>query len=403
MPITRFLTILICLGAFGNTYTFAQNDSLKKIKIPKHYFTPTLFTDFYTTPEKNIRTTEWNGKPLPAEPLRIAKVLKNYAYSQSIGGFYFPILTREKVHEDLSVSNFHFLGTGCYMLSMPRFGGINNHNLLKASLGLRGIYNNGKKGIWFMEASPYLSADLSQGQTYNYRWAGTILYDYMANPALSFRFGVTRTFIYGNLSHLPYIGIRIGRLDRSYLSIQFPRNISFSFPMGRTWRGSILTKPMGGLFTMANTDSLYNGSDKTIMYGRFEMITGFRLDAAFNNHLSAFASAGVTGIKNLGFYSFGYNNLQPNKGLQGYVPFFAQRLTGGVFLEFGLTLRIGQARSVYKNYNMYEVFNTNSNLDPGDNNTNTGDANIPNDVKKKAISNLKTKDIQDLIEAQDMY
>ena len=66
-------------------------------------------------------------------------------------------------------------------------------------------------------------------------------------------------------------------------------------------------------------------------------------------------------------------------------------------------MRIGKAKSIYNNYNLYETFNLNSTIDIGDNNTNTGDGNIPNQTKSKEKSNLKIKDVQDLIEAQDLY
>jgi len=380
---------------------FSQTDTTKKIKAPKHYFTPTLFSDYYTTPDRAIPQTGKRLKNL-TEDQRIRTHLKSYQYSQLEGGFYLPIFTRDYERADNSTANFHLLVTGSYLMAMPRFAGISDHNLLKACVGLRGIYNSGRKGIWFFDATPFMSTDLSAASNTTYRWGGVALYDYMANPSLSFRFGFIRTFMFGNRYHLPYFGIRIGRLDRSYLSIQFPRNATFSFPMGRYMRGSIYIKPMGGVFNMANSDTVYykNPSEKTINYGRYELISGFRVDANFNKHFSLFASAGFTGFKHLAFYSETEN--ANNKFLLN--PFYNEVFAPGVFVNAGFTLRIGRAKSIYNNYNMYEVFNLNNTIGIGDNNNvSGGNGNIPNNIKKKSDSNIKIKDLQDFIEAQDLY
>jgi hypothetical protein len=376
--------------------SFAQTDTTKKIKTPKHYFTPTVFSDYYTTPQKDLDQKFRRG----SDNAIIRKHLANYQYSQLVGGFYFPILTKDYDHADGTTSNFHLLGTGSYMMAMPRFGGTSNHNLLKASIGIRGIYNSGKKGIWFVDATPFMSTDLSAQCNTVYRWAGTVLYDYMANPSLSFRFGVTRTFLYGNRYHLPYFGMRIGRLDKIYVSMQFPRNVTFSFPMGKYLRGSVYFKPMGGVFNMANNDSIYpKNKDNTILYGRYELISGFRLDASFNKHISVFISGGFTGVKSLAFYS---DNENEHSKL-AMNDFYNEKISQGIFFNMGFTLRIGRAKSIYNNYNLYETVNLNSTIDVGDNNTNTGDGNIPNQTKNKPQNNLKIKDVQDLIEAQDLY
>jgi hypothetical protein len=388
--------VLLFIFLIAVVDVFSQTDSTKKIKAPKHYFTPTIFSDYYTTPQKNLdqRFRKVTGDP------GIKKHLENYQYSQLVGGFYFPLMTKDYDRTDGSTSNFHLLGTGSYMMAMPRFGGTSNHNLLKASLGIRGIYNSGRKGIWFADISPFISTDLSAHSNTAYRWGGTFIYDYMANPSLSFRFGVTRTFVLGNRNFLPYFGMRIGRLDNVYLSIQFPRNVTFSFPMSKYLRGSIYFKPMGGLFNMANNDSIYTkNKDNTILYGRYELISGFRLDANFNKHVSVFVSTGFTGVKSLAFYSE-TENKNNRFVLQD---FYRERISRGLFFDIGFTVRIGRAKSIYNNYNLYETFNLNSTIDVGDNNTNTGDGNIPNQQKKTQQSNLKIKDVQDLIEAQDLY
>jgi hypothetical protein len=400
------LIYLLFLMAVGPAI-FAQDTVAKKLKVPKHYFTPTVYTDFYYTPETNIRLTNVRGRPLQGSQLELAKLLKTYQYSQSVGGFYFPLVTNEKVHPDQTISNFHLLATGSYMIAMPRFGGISAHNIMKASFGMRGIYNTGKKGIWFFDATPFIAGDLDAKGTFVSRWASTVLYDRLVSPKFSYRVGVTRTFILGNRYNLPYLGIRVGRLDRTYLSFQFPRFVSVSIPVGNKLRFSVYTKATGSLFTMGNTDSLYNGTngktpgiDRIIIFGRYDGNSGFRLDCNPTRHFSIYAAFGATAVRGVALFSNQYNAKNSTDKL---VPFFGQKLDGTWYLNFGFTVRIGRAKSVYGNHNMYEVFNANSSIDTGDNNINIGDGNIPAEVKKKTIMNLKTKDVQDLIEAQDLY
>lgn len=403
----RFAAVAaLLLSGFG---VYAQADTAaKKVKLPKHYFANTFYLDLYSIGQTNIPT-----KGLTGTELDIAKRLQKYQYSQTVAGFYFPFRTTEKVHDDGRVSNWHWLGTANYMLAMPRFDNISNHNLVKLSLGVRAIYNSGAKGLWFIDMAPFVSGDMGIAGTFATRWGSTVLYDRMVSPYFSFRVGYTRTFVLGNRLHLPYLGFRVGRLNRTYFSAQFPRGMTFSTPLGQKWRFSVFTKPTGSLLTMGNTDSLYNGVtpkgriDSTIIFGRYDGLFGFRFDYNPSRYVSLFVEFGHSNIRAIALFSRDYNSPKGIKNdVQVFKPFFVDPLKGSGFLSFGLTVRVGRTRSVYNNYNMYEVFNTNTTIAPGDNTNNTGDGNIPTELKlklKKAESNLKTKDVQDLIEAQDLY
>jgi hypothetical protein len=389
----------------------SQTDTAaQKVKLPKHYFATTLYADVYS-----IGRSNFISKQMTDGEKELAKKLGSYQYSQSLGGFYFPFKTREKTHDDGRVSNWHWLGTGNYLLAMPRFAGIGNHNLVKVSLGVRGIYNSGRKNIWFIDLSPFVSGDLGRAGTFAARWGSTVLYDRIINPKFSFRVGYTRTFILGNRFHLPYLGFRVGRLDRIYFSMQFPRGMTFSVPMRSKARFSVFTRPTGGLFTMGNSDSLYNGLtnsgrlDSTIIFGRYDGLFGFRFDFRPNRHVSFFFEFGKSNVRALAFFSREYNTSSgtPVKdNVQVYKAFFTGPLQGGGFVSLGLSVRIGKTRSVYNNYNMYEVFHANSSIAPGDNNNELGPGQIPNAGKAgkgREATNLSTTDVQDLIETQDLY
>ncbi|MFL5753593.1 MAG: hypothetical protein ACJ76F_09310 [Bacteroidia bacterium] len=386
----RFLLSVCVILQLAISYAQAPDSTKRKIKEPKHYFMPTFYFDQYRTGERALNSNKpvnqfWD------------KRLKSYSFVQSSGGFYIPLYTKDRKKNDSAVtSNFHLLLTGNYMFATPHFDGISDHIIFKGGVGMRGIYNSGNKNIWFFDVSPFVAQDISHGTDLVLRSVSTLIYDRIVSDKFSFRLGYSKTFLLGNRYRLPYIGFRVGRLDKTYLSVQFPRNITLSFPMGSKFRGSFYTKPMGGLYTFSNSDTLYFGTDKTIQFGRYELNHGFRVDYKASKNFSFYAAIGGSGNSYISMMSFSYN--KDNKGL--LTPFFIEKLGKAGFGNIGMTLRFGNAKKVYNNRNMYEVFDINSTVDPGDNNTNPGNE-IPSVPKK--VKNLGYKDVQDLIDTQDLY
>ena len=402
----RFL-LSVCVVFAASHFSFAQTADTagKKEKEPKHYFMPTFYFDYYGTgertlgSEKNTINIMVQGKPQKFNPnAGLDAKLKTYSFRQSSGGFYIPLYTKDKQKNDSAViSNFHLLLTGNYMFATPHFDGISDHTFFKGGIGVRGIYNSGKKNIWFFDLSPFIAQDISHSNDLVLRSASTFIYDRIVSDKFSFRLGYSKTFLLGNRYRLPYVGFRVGKLDKTYLSVQFPRNITFSFKMGSKFRGSFYTKPMGGLYTFSNSEGLYFGTDKTIQFARYELISGFRADYRASKRLSFYLSAGASNNASIAMMSFSYN--KDSKGL--LANFYREKLDKAGFGNIGMTLRFGNAKKVYNNKNMYEMFDINSTIDPGDNNTNTGNGNIP--VPQKKVKNIDYTDVQDLIDMQDLY
>ena len=260
-----FVIITTKLSAFNN------HDTTKVVKVPKHYFNKTIYLDYYGTGSRELDTVNTVSKKLGA-----------YQVSQLSLGYNFPFVTKDFYNKDSTkVSNLHLLITGSYSKLNLNFEGIDKHYLTKASIGCRGIYNTGKKSIFFVEVSPFVTKDRGYSYTRTYRLATTVIYNYAANDFFSFRVGFTRSFLWGNRYQLPYIGIRVGKLDKVNFSVQFPRGASFTVPIGKHIRTSLYTKPQGGLYTFANTDSLRIGSlddNDKLYFGRYEFLSGLRLD-----------------------------------------------------------------------------------------------------------------------------
>ncbi len=370
---------------------FIAGDSIKKVKPAKHYFNKTIYFDYYSTGKRELDTVN-----------KISKLLESYQLSQSTLGFNFPMVTRDIHSKDSTkISTLNLLFTGSLNTLDVKFEGISKHRFSKFSLGCRGFYSNGKKSIFFVELSPFVTEDKGFDYTKTYRLASTVLYNCAVADNFSFRVGYTRSFLWGNRYNLPYIGIRVGRLDKTNFSVQFPRGVTFTVPLGKYVRTSLYTKPQGGFYTFGNTvDSLkignVNENDK-LYFGRYEFLSGVRLDVQPSHFFNLYLSTGFTTRNKIAFYptTGGRDNNST------YKRYYAEDIKGSIYVNFGLVLRFGRTRSTYNNSLMYDAKDLNNTLDPGDNNTGIGNGDIP--VPAKKIKKVNPDEVLDLIETQDLY
>lgn len=365
-----------------------KNDSTKTVRPPRHYFNTTIYWDLYSTGERKLDTVNM-----------ISRRLQSFQLNQTQIGFNFPAVTKDFYNKDSTqLSNIHFLFSANYTRLDLNFGGITKHRLSKTSVGFRGIYNNGKKSIFYVEATPFSTKDNGYSYTHIYRLATTALYNYTANEYFSFRVGFTRSFLWGNRFNLPYIGIRVGKLDKINFSVQFPRGVSLTFPLGRYIRTSLYTKPQGGLYSFANVDSIKVGdfnNNKKLYFGRNEFLSGWRVDVLPSKYFNAYLSSGFT---TQNYISFASSSTARSK-YTAYDNYYKQKIKGSIFLNIGFVVRFGKTRSIYNNYLLYDAIDLNN--DMGDNGVNSGNGNIPLSVKKIKVNN--TNEVLDLIETQDLY
>ncbi len=391
MMLSSFNRTIMCCVVFINTTLLAFNkDSLiiKNIKTPKHYFKTTTYFDFYGTSSRDLATKSY-----------VSKKLKTYKVTQFAIGFNTPLFTKDDYKKDsITISNFHLLLTGNYSVVSPIFSGISNHNLSKSSLGLRLLYNTGKKSVFFGDISPFLTQDNGYNYTQRIRTAFSFIYNCTINDKLSLRLGLTRSYMFGNRFTLPYLGLRIGRMDRVNFNIQFPRSISFNFPIGNYIKTSIYTKPQGGIYSLANSDSLYNlNNDKTINFGRYEFLMGTRFDINPNKNIGFYLGGGISTQNAIAMYSETFNN--KNKGRLGH--FYSEKISGALFINLGITVKFGKTKSIYNNYAIYDAIDLNNSEVGGDNNINSGSSEIPK--MKRKLNTVKPNEMEDLIETQDLY
>jgi hypothetical protein len=387
------LIILFILSfVFFNTKLSAlPGDTVKTVKMPRHYFNKMIYTDLYSLDKKMLDTTN-----------KISKGLNTYQLSQFSLGFNIPVVTKDFYNSDSTrISNIHFLLTANYTSIRLNFGGVKDHVLSKTSLGFRGIYNNGKKSIFFLEISPFVTRDNGYAYTKTYRLASTLLWDYSVNPRFSLRFGYTRSFLWGNRFQLPYVGIRMGRLDKLNFSIQFPRSATLNVPAGKYLKFCLYTKPVGGLYSFANTDSIRVGSvndNKKLYFGRSEFLSGLRIDVLPSKYFNFYLSSGITTKNYIAFFP---STKEKDDPLYNYNSYYKEKVKAGIFVNAGLVFRFGKTRSYYNNIQMYNALDLNNTIDGGDNGQRPGNGNIP--VPSDKMHKTSVDEVMDLIEAQDLY
>lgn len=387
----KWIVIIILSFVLNITKLFAFDSiASRPIRLPKHYFNTTIYGDFYAPNKRILDTVN-----------KVSQRLKSYQMSQLTLGFTVPVITKDFYNKDSTrIKNIHFLITGGINNLYVNFGGISQHTLSKAYLGMRGLYNNGKKSIFFLEVAPFQTEDKGYKYTRTIRMSATVLYNCAINESFSFRVGYTRSFLYGNLYNLPYVGIRVGRLDKTNISIQFPRSVTLIIPAGRYIKTSLYAKPQGGFYTFANHDSIALGSiyeNKTLYFGRQEFLLGTRIDIIPAKHFSFYLSAGLTTGNNIQFFPTKSNANVVDK----YEKNYKEKIKNGVFINFGIALKFGKTKSVYNNLQMYNAIDINNSNSAGDNNILYTNREIPE--RNGKMGKNKTDDVIDLIEAQDLY
>lgn len=380
------LKVLISLSAvFFITGNCNSQTSYKELNVesPKHYFNTLLTIDSYRKPERELKDTLD----------KISKHLKSYGIRQFNLSFCTPLATFNNNGDTSVIKNGHLLLTVNYMSLRPTFSGISDHRLVKFGVGIRYIYNTGKKGVWFVEAAPFVTRDATFKSSRYYRLASTLVYSHNISSRFNFRVGVTKSFLWGNRFYWPFVGLRFGRLDRMNISIQFPRSINFNVPVNSKLIFSFYTKPQGGMFNFSNRDSLYYiKSDATFNFTRYELNSGLRLDVRVAKHFNFYVASGISSKNNITFYSERSNANRPRLPYKRY--FYSQNPQPTFYFNLGLVFIFGKTRSYYNDKNMYDAVNL------GNMQNNNGNAQIPLPVKqKKSDANLES--IKDLVDYND--
>ncbi|HLG03941.1 MAG TPA: DUF6268 family outer membrane beta-barrel protein [Bacteroidia bacterium] len=396
-----FAGTLVPYDAFGR---YGPGDSSAVIparekyrqRVVRNYIRPTLYFDNFSVGDSRLRSAN------PALTKRLGK----YAFGQTNLGFYAPLYTSTKPgkKDSTSLNTFHLLLTLNAVNVRPRFSELQDqHSLYKAGIGLRGIWGFNSKCVLFTDLFPFVTGDRYKGQnSQQWRMGGSVIFNCMVKPTFSWRIGFTKNFLLGNRFYMPMVGFRWGALDGPvYFQLQFPRHTALVIQPSPKFSFTLYSRSYGGLYNLSNTDSIYSGQeDRAFQMGQWGLANGIRFDVRPNPNISFYFSTGFAVRTRLRFYSFYYN--QQNNA-QPLAPFYYAKPDPALFIHVGVSFRFGKSKKVAGNYLMYDIFDINNTMDPGDEGSGPGNSDIPRKYNQEEMQNVQYRDVVDLIDETDLY
>jgi hypothetical protein len=350
--------------------------------VPKHYIKSSLYANYTFFPERKVIGTT-----------------SNYLqYADLTVGASVPLITKAKWSDDgKNLKTTHVLFTGSYawnrfssaFVSEPR-------NLIRSNIGLRLIRNDGKGNSLFISINPYSARDRFSNFVSSRRIAMMAVYNRTVNEKFSFRAGIWRTYIFGRRSTLPLLGFRVGRLDKLNLNVQFPRNISLNYPVHRMVALSLISRPVGSVYSFRNDDSKYTDKGNTIFLGTRDVISGLQVTILPLNQLVVFGGAGLA----RGTVTRA-EKINPDGLRRVNYEFSSFQFENAPYINVGLVWYLGKAKNSAGNSQMYDVIDMNNSFGHDDGNVLLPNAQITPIDKASQSLRLQYKDIGDLISERD--
>ncbi len=380
----RKLSMILFFLLFANG-AHPQGDTV--IKVPKHYFNTIVLWDYYQKPKIDFTTADY-----------VSNKLKSYQIKQNTIAFNIPVFTKDIIKRDSLMANMSFLFTGYFLSYNPNFSGLpEKHILTKNGIGVRFVYNTGRKSIFFADFSPFSTIDRGYQETRITRLASLFLWSYTFSSQFNLRLGLTKSFMWGNRYYLPYIGFRIGALNKVNFSLQFPRVMSLNIPIHSKFQVSLFTKPQGGVFTISNKDTIYAAflnQNKLVYLGRYEFLGGLRVDVKPVKFLSLYVSLGSSINNYLGLYSLSFNRSRNFI----YRSFFVHQWEKSTFVNFGIVGYFGKTKSYYQMDKIDEMIHLNNEMGVGDNNLQVFQ--VTDNMRKEKFK-VSNNEVADLINSFD--
>ena len=176
------------------------------------------------------------------------------------------------------------------------------HNFYTASLGLGGVFFNGKKNIILVDAAIGFAADglTIQNGDLQYRFSGLFIVNHIHSQSTSYQYGVIFTYAYGRPLPLPVLGIRKKLSDKWSFAALLPVSIQFTDKLNKEMRLTFLLKPAGNRFQFQNQND-FNTTSSTVFMQLRQFELGISYQYRFAKQFSFGAEAGLVGGGNLKF------------------------------------------------------------------------------------------------------
>lgn len=382
-----FLTLVFIFFILFSMSLRAQDNVNEKDEV-KHYVKPTFYYSAYSSSERKL----------------LVNKSETYKFTQNnIGGFV-PIFTKtDEIKGDKPGNVIQFLATGNISIANPQFSFISSdHKLIRANLGISGIFNQGVKNVFFINALPFLGEDQNAIQkTPRIRLNYMFIYNRTVSEKFSYRIGFARTYLFNTSPMMPILGIRIGRYDRFHFNLQFPRYISFDWPLDEHFAISFFRKTVGGIYGLRNVD-FKTAEYESILFRRQENLNGIEWSYNSRKALSFFFSAGLVGNNVIVMNQIESSRLRAFQLNYRNANLLGTRLEPALFVQLGLQIAIGKAKKIYQNVSMYDAINMNGSFSRGDVNENFMDAPLPYIPSQLKMKSIQMKDVEDLFDLQDI-
>ncbi len=372
----RIIYFLNCLFFVSHFCLASSPDSSK---VAKHFIRPAIYMNTFGT-----------GK----QKLKKAKSTE-YQFSQTNIGAYFPLLTKVKYNRKNMQSSFQIIGFTNILSSRPRLNIIeNNHRLTRINIGCNNIFTAGKNTFLFT-LSPFKAQDKSSIKTSTWRLSWMIVYNRTVNENFSIRIGYVKSFVLEGNPNLPLIGFRLGRYDAVHLNAQFPRNVSLTLPLNDKFSFSVYGKVLGSIYDFRDLEISTVAYDK-VVFRRNDLQRGFEFNYKSKKQLNFFFGMGIT----TGSVSFAEKN--GFNFSKNHVSIVSGQLTRAPFVNFGFQYCFGNAKKIYNNLAMQDALFLNQQNTNSDINSN-GNFNSTDKVSKEMqLKNVQIKDIEDMIDVDDL-
>ncbi len=376
----RFHTIIKKLLFTGMLFIIAQisfaEDSVTVKKV-KRYIRPCLYINHYSTPQRRVEPS------------------KQYTFAQNNLGYYMPLYTNTWFNKDsISLSSFHVIMTTDLMRYKPSIAFLNEkYEIGRLSAGVRIFYSNGNRSVFYFSVAPFVSQEWTLFGRRPIRVPMAFIYSRTVSKKFSYRLGVARSYTFGRVLPIPIIGFRFGPIDNLHVSIQFPRNIAFNFPMGKSSWASVFTRSMGGIYNVETQDTIITDAGEKAQLRRYELLHGMQFSFRTGKNVSFYFSTGFTSSRRITYV------FEDETTKSGY-NFNKQTIAPSMFFSMGISFRFGKAKKVYNNTLMYDVLDLNTLKNTGLSETGPVDNDVPADPNRSKIDDakkIKYKDVEDLI------
>ena len=304
---------IFAFSLFSQNQAFAQTDELVK-----QVFTPSLQLQFDSQPERDFSDTTGS-----------------FGYRQSDFRISVPLYIRTKSQEEnLLPKTFVVIGNHRSSVGRMQLDYLNeDRRLFQFSGGLTGLYYNGKKDLFLLNATGLLLEDEFTLEDPELRWVTIGLFNRRVSRKFTYRLGGLVTYRYGRGILLPLAGFDLRLSQRTRWSFTLPLITRITHIRPKSHRYSVFLQPNGTFSNFSDESSAFNDPAETVAFSRTESRLGFGGNFYLSPKFRLKVEAGIAAARRVTFAE--------NSGVSfsERTNFFREDLDPAPFLGIGIVFR----------------------------------------------------------------